>query len=256
MKIGTGMPNSFAPPMKVKLGGSMAAIFAPAGVVEAAVGPLQDRVAIAAYNAPDSVVISGDAAAIDTLLSDFAQRNVQGHRLFVSIAAHSPLVAPALDAMQRSAAGVAMKVPQIPVAWNVIGGAPLPGGAQDAIYWRRHLREPVRFADGLASLHRDQQIAQQIGANKSGGAGEQNALWRRARHLRQADRLVPRAGQVDLPLRLPSRLSFSVAMAATTRSSVDRTCLPAPRSQLPRSRKNPLKASLDASSMRPLRSWS
>ncbi len=136
-------------------GGSMAAIFAPAGVVEAAVAPLHDRVAIAAYNAADSVVISGDAAAIDTLLASFAQRNVQGHRLFVSLAAHSPLVAPALDAMQRCAAGVAMKVPQIPVAWNVTGGAPLPGGAPDAIYWRRHLREPVRFADGLAALHRD-----------------------------------------------------------------------------------------------------
>ena len=25
----------------------------------------------------------------------------------------------------------------------------------DAVYWRRHLREPVRFADGIASLHRD-----------------------------------------------------------------------------------------------------
>ena len=44
-----------------------------------------------AINAPDSVVVSGDAAAVEALLADFAQRNVQGQRLFVSLAGHSPL---------------------------------------------------------------------------------------------------------------------------------------------------------------------
>ncbi len=87
-------------------GGSMAAIFAPASEVEAAVAPLQDRVAIAAYNAADSVVISGESTAVESLLADFARRNIQGHRLYVALAGHSPLVAPALDAMERCAASV------------------------------------------------------------------------------------------------------------------------------------------------------
>ncbi len=136
-------------------GGSMAAIFAPAEEVAAAVVPLRDRVAIAAFNAPDSVVVSGDSRAVEDLLADFARRNVQGHQLFVSLAAHSPLVAPALDAMERCAATVPMRAPRIPVAWNVTGGSPLPGAVPDAGYWRRHLREPVRFAEGLATLYHD-----------------------------------------------------------------------------------------------------
>jgi acyl transferase domain-containing protein len=78
---------------------------------------------------------------------------VQGQKLFVSLAAHSPLVEPALDAMEACARSVNMRAPQIPVAWNVTGGAALPGGAPDARYWRRHLREPVRFAEGMESLH-------------------------------------------------------------------------------------------------------
>ena len=137
-------------------GGSMAAVFAPEAQVQAAIAPMADRLAIAAINAPDSVVVSGEAAAVDTLLTQFATRQVQGQRLFVSLAAHSPLVVPALDAMEACARKVAMHAPRIPVAWNVSGGAGLPcGAAPDAVYWRRHLREPVRFADGIASLYRD-----------------------------------------------------------------------------------------------------
>jgi acyl transferase domain-containing protein/SAM-dependent methyltransferase/acyl carrier protein len=134
-------------------GGAMAAVFAPAEEVARAVAPLADRLAIAAVNAPDNVVVSGEAAAVDALLADFAQRNVQGQRLFVSLAAHSPLVDPALAAMQACAASVTMQAPRIPVAWNVTDSAPAPNTAPDAAYWRRHLREPVRFAEGIASLY-------------------------------------------------------------------------------------------------------
>jgi acyl transferase domain-containing protein/NADP-dependent 3-hydroxy acid dehydrogenase YdfG len=135
-------------------GGMMAAIFAPRAEVEAAVATMPDRVAIAAVNAPDSVVISGESAGVEALLASFAQQNVQGHKLFVGLAGHSPLVEPALPAMEAASRAVTMRAPNIPVAWNVTGGDPLPGGAPDAVYWRRHLREPVRFADGIASLHR------------------------------------------------------------------------------------------------------
>lgn len=133
-------------------GGTMAAVFGPATAIEAAVRPYRDRVAIAAYNAADSVVVSGESTAVDALLADLARHNLQGHRLFVSLAAHSPLVEPALDAMQRCAERVPMAAPRIPVAWNVSGETSLPRGAPDAAYWRNHLRQPVRFAEGLTAL--------------------------------------------------------------------------------------------------------
>ncbi|MBI5785598.1 MAG: SDR family NAD(P)-dependent oxidoreductase [Rhodocyclales bacterium] len=136
-------------------GGAMAALFTSPEEVERAIAPFADRLAIAAVNAVDSVVISGDAAAVDAVLAEFAARDIQAQRLLVSFAAHSPLVAPALDAMEACARSVAMRAPRIPVAWNVTGGAALPGAAPDAHYWRRHLREPVRFAAGVESLYRD-----------------------------------------------------------------------------------------------------
>ncbi|HLS56237.1 MAG TPA: type I polyketide synthase [Zeimonas sp.] len=136
-------------------GGSMAAVFASPELVAEAVAPVADRVAIAAVNAPDSVVISGAADAVDALLADLEKREIRGQRLFVSLAAHSPLVAPALDAMEACARTVTMRAPDIPVAWNLTGGTLTRGEAPDASYWRRHLREPVRFAQGVSSLYRD-----------------------------------------------------------------------------------------------------
>lgn len=134
--------------------GRMAAVFTSAAEAAAAVGPVADRVSIAAINAPDSIVISGDSAVVDGILQQFAKREIRGQPLSVSVAAHSPLVDPILDAMQTLAAGVVMRAPSIPVAWNLTGGKPLPGGAApDASYWRRHMREPVRFAEGVTALY-------------------------------------------------------------------------------------------------------
>ena len=135
-------------------GGMMAALFAPVDDVVAAVAPVSDRVAIAAINAADNVVISGETAAVESLLVSFARRDVQGQPLFVSRAAHSPLVEPGLDAMEALARTVPMCAPTIPVAWNLSDALPA-GAAPDAVYWRRHMREPVRFAEGIKALYGD-----------------------------------------------------------------------------------------------------
>jgi acyl transferase domain-containing protein len=135
-------------------GGSMASFFAPPALVEQVIGARRNRVSIAAVNGPDNVVISGDAGAVEEVFAELAARNVQGHRLLISLAGHSPRVEPALPEMEKAARRVSASAPRIPVAWNLTGGRPLPGGAPDPGYWVRHLREPVLFADGLASLHR------------------------------------------------------------------------------------------------------
>jgi acyl transferase domain-containing protein/SAM-dependent methyltransferase/acyl carrier protein len=134
-------------------GGSMAALFAPESAVSAAIESMSERVTIAAINGPEHVVISGEAAAVEAVAGEFAKRNVRTNRLFVSTASHSPLVAPALDAMEACAQRVEMRAPRIPVAWNVTGGALPSGSVPNPEYWRRHLREPVKFADGINYLH-------------------------------------------------------------------------------------------------------
>ncbi|MEZ5286497.1 MAG: SDR family NAD(P)-dependent oxidoreductase [Vicinamibacterales bacterium] len=133
--------------------GAMAAVYAPVAEVEPLVAPMRDRAAIAAVNAPDSVVVSGTADAVDAVLEQLAAQQIQGQRLYVSVAAHSPLVRSGLDAMERLARGVTMRPPTIPVAWNLGDRDRLAG--PDAGYWRRHMEEPVQFANGIANLFSD-----------------------------------------------------------------------------------------------------
>ncbi len=134
-------------------GGRMASVFASRAAVEAAIAPFAGAVSIAALNGPENIVIAGAAEAVDAVVESFVAQGIRARALLISLAAHSPLVEPAMDAMEACAARVPMQAPRIPVAWNVTGGEALPGGAApDALYWRRHLREPVRFAEGIASL--------------------------------------------------------------------------------------------------------
>jgi acyl transferase domain-containing protein/SAM-dependent methyltransferase/acyl carrier protein len=137
-------------------GGGMATIFASTDAVNAAIASYSDRLSIAAINSPENVVISGESRAVDAVVTDFAARNVRVHKLLISLGAHSPCVDPALDAMETLACSVTMRPPRIPIAWNLTGRLALPAGSvPDAIYWRRHMREPVHFLDGLRSLDQE-----------------------------------------------------------------------------------------------------
>jgi acyl transferase domain-containing protein/acyl carrier protein len=133
--------------------GAMAAIHAPLAEVEAEVAPRAARLGIAAINGQASIVISGARDDVEAVVAAFAARGVRAQSLRISMAAHSPLTAGAQAPLAEAAARIATRAPSVPVAWNLTGGSPLPGsGAPDAEYWRRHLAEPVRFADGLAEL--------------------------------------------------------------------------------------------------------
>lgn len=133
-------------------GGAMAAIFAAEGPVAAALEGRTDRVSLAAINGPKSVVISGEGTAVSEVCDALKQERVRSQRLVVSHAFHSPLMDPILDDFEAVAAQLAFCAPRIELIANVTGAV-----ADEAIctaaYWRRHVREPVRFAAGIEALH-------------------------------------------------------------------------------------------------------
>ena len=133
-------------------GGAMAAVFAPESRVIAALAPFAADVSIAAVNGPAQTVISGAAESVQTLCDTFASQGVKTHRLPVSHAFHSPLVAPILDAFEAEAAKVSFRAPDIRIISNLTGKPLAASEIKSPAYWRRHLREGVRFADGLRSL--------------------------------------------------------------------------------------------------------
>ncbi len=136
-------------------GGAMVAIGAREGeVLEslAAVSGWEERVALAAVNAPGSVVISGDEDAVLELQELWDERGARTKRLRVSHAFHSPRMEGMLEEFARVAETVSFGEPQIPLVSNLSGG---PASAEEvctADYWVRHVRAPVRFADGVSWL--------------------------------------------------------------------------------------------------------
>ncbi|MFI6345298.1 type I polyketide synthase [Streptomyces sp. NPDC050560] len=133
-------------------GGAMAALQA----TEDDVTPLlADGVSVAAVNGPRSVVVAGDEGAVTALADGFAARGHRTRRLSVSHAFHSPLMEPMLDEFAAALAGVTFHAPRIPLLSNVTGALAQPREICTPEYWVRHVRETVRFCDGVTTLLRE-----------------------------------------------------------------------------------------------------
>ncbi|MEU2133698.1 SDR family NAD(P)-dependent oxidoreductase [Streptomyces sp. NPDC018352] len=125
-------------------GGAMVAVQA----TEAEVLPLlTGDVSIAALNGPDSVVISGDEDAVLAIASGFAKTK----RLRVSHAFHSPRMEPMLAEFRTVAEGLTFHAPKFPIVSNLTGEV---AGEEllTADYWVDHVRQAVRFLDGISQL--------------------------------------------------------------------------------------------------------
>ncbi|GAA2778348.1 type I polyketide synthase [Crossiella cryophila] len=122
-------------------GGAMIAVEATEAEITAV---LSDRVALAAVNGPDSVVLSGTEADVLAAAARFADRRTS--RLKVSHAFHSPLVEPMLAEFAHVLAGLDWQAPRLPIVSNLTGE---PAEVATPDYWVRQAREAVRFADGL-----------------------------------------------------------------------------------------------------------
>ncbi|GAA2059771.1 type I polyketide synthase [Streptomyces cheonanensis] len=135
-----------------RAGGAMVAVEAGEAEMTAALAGHADRVALAAVNAADSVVISGDADAVTAVAAEFAARGRRQRRLTVSHAFHSPHMDPILDAFHETAAQLTYRRPSLPLVSTLTGRLADPAELTSPDYWTRQIRRPVRFADALRTL--------------------------------------------------------------------------------------------------------
>ncbi len=110
---------------------------------------LGDGVGLAAVNGPDSLVVSGEEAAVLAVAARFDKAK----RLRVSHAFHSPLMDPMLAEFRTALDGMSFQEPEIPFVSTVTGTASADVASPE--YWVRNVRETVRFADAVATLESD-----------------------------------------------------------------------------------------------------
>src|SRR5262249_52638628 len=109
-------------------------------------GIIGERLSIAAINGPRQLVVSGEEEAIVWMCRQMEQAGIEHRRVQIEVAAHSPLVDGVLDRYEEYVRGVRKEGPLIRYVSNVSGKWVKKEEAADARYWRRQLRECVRFS--------------------------------------------------------------------------------------------------------------
>ncbi|NEO38510.1 MAG: type I polyketide synthase [Moorea sp. SIOASIH] len=139
---------------KLPAGGEMVSVMAPeVKVLETLNGmSLGDKVAIAAINGPQSIVISGDSEAVRAIATNLESLGIKTKQLQVSHAFHSPLMEPMLAEFEAVANQITYHQPRILLISNVTGKL-VGEEITSAKYWVNHVRQPVRFAQSMTTLH-------------------------------------------------------------------------------------------------------
>ena len=116
---------------------------------------LNPQLAIAAINSPNLCVVSGPFDQIGALEERLKGEGVAARRLNTSHAFHSPMMEPVLAPFTELLRQTTFGEPQIPYVSNVTARWITAPEAKSADYWAGHVRNTVRFADGVAELMKD-----------------------------------------------------------------------------------------------------
>jgi len=134
--------------------GKMASVRMPLSQAEMAIQGFTEHLAVAAFNAPNSCVLSGESEAMDSVIASLESAGVEYRWLPVNYAFHSPQMAPYGDELEISLGEIITKSGSLPIYSTVTGGR-ANDLSWDAAYWGRNIRQPVHFASAIETLARD-----------------------------------------------------------------------------------------------------
>ncbi|HEU4964900.1 MAG TPA: amino acid adenylation domain-containing protein, partial [Bacilli bacterium] len=117
----------------------------------AALGADPAYLSLSAVNSSRQTVVAGREAEVDALAERLTAQGIVNKRLPVSHAFHSPLMEGMIDEFAQVLSDVTFCPLEIPLISNLTGDV-LQGDALSTEYWLQHLRQPVRFAQGLQVL--------------------------------------------------------------------------------------------------------
>lgn len=138
--------------------GGMAAVALPVSEVNDRLGHYGDALAVAAVNGPRSIIVAGDAAAIEDFVNRCESDGVRASRIAVDYASHSAHVESIREQLVSALSGLRPTSSAIPF-YSTVTGTPVDTASLDADYWYRNLRSTVRFEECVRALLDDGRTA-------------------------------------------------------------------------------------------------
>lgn len=135
--------------MQMLPAGSMSAVSLPEGEVTPLLCP---SLSIAAVNEPAECVVSGPSPDVQALERELESMQIRYQRLHTSHAFHSAMMEGMLEEFQRRLSEVQLNAPAIPYVSNLTGNWISAAETTSPAYWCLHLRQKVRFHDGLTNI--------------------------------------------------------------------------------------------------------
>jgi acyl transferase domain-containing protein len=134
--------------------GKMAAVELAEDEVRAALVHFGDRLAVAAVNAPSSTTVAGDPQALEELIGGLQGAGATCRRLRVDYAFHTAQMEPYDAELEAALADLRPRPSTLPFV-STVTGVQVEGTDLDGSYWRRNVRQPVRFADAVGTLEEE-----------------------------------------------------------------------------------------------------
>jgi len=132
---------------------------------------LEGGLDLASVNAPGMCVVSGPKAELDALAARLARLEVEAKLVPISIAAHSRMLAPILDEFRAYLDSIELSAPNIPIVSNRTGTWLTDDEATSPAYWVEHLRNTIRFSDGVRTLlEGERRVFLEVGPGKTLGS--------------------------------------------------------------------------------------
>jgi myxalamid-type polyketide synthase MxaE and MxaD len=131
--------------------GQMALVELSSEQAQHALAGYEDRLSIAAINSLTTTVLSGETAALATLLEQLSQQGVFYRLLPVHYAFHSAQMVPLQDDLMAAIAHIDVRPATLPIISTLTGQAATDHDF-DVAYWSRQMRQPVRFAAAINVL--------------------------------------------------------------------------------------------------------
>ena len=123
---------------------------------EAIIPLLNDKISIAAVNGPQLCVVAGPHEELAKLQQKWEAEEVVCKALHTSHAFHSPMMDPMVEPFAEIVRKATLHAPKIPILSTVTKKWMTDGEATDPMYWANHLREAVRFAEGVKAIWTDE----------------------------------------------------------------------------------------------------